>query len=312
MEKTGLVILLSLALLTLSSCAIREYYHVQLLKTWTEAQSYCRENFADLATIETEEDWEKVRKLFDNSTRHIWIGLYDDINGWRWSMDNTYLYNGGDTTLGDWFALAVNSHQSAEHCIEIFQGTLYDQRCEKSRRPVCYDETSKTYIAVTTPMTWSSAQSHCRKKYTDLTGMRNQQEKEAIMSVIDDQPHWIGLSRDSWKWSDQSSSLFRAWWTDEPNNQGGREFCASNFKQGWADIPCDYKSPFICSVSPTMKLLKVVLKPERSVDLNDPQVQEAVLKQMEKHMRDQGIQKFRLSWRKQPNGEIFNKREAQL
>ena len=29
-----------------------------------------------------------------------------------------------------------------------------------------------------------------------------------------------------------------------------------------------------------MKLLKVVLKPERSVDLNDPQVQEAVLKQV--------------------------------
>ncbi|KAI3358360.1 hypothetical protein L3Q82_014797 [Scortum barcoo] len=43
----------------------------------------------------------------------------------------------------------------------------------------------KKYIAVRNPMTWWAARDYCRQKYMDLTSMRNQQEKEAIMSVID-------------------------------------------------------------------------------------------------------------------------------
>lgn len=110
-----------------------------LLKTWTEAQNYCREKFADLATIETVEDWARVTKLFDYSSTLAWIGLYDDLNSWRWSMDNTYLYSGSNTTLGDWFSFAVDSYLSIEHCAEIVLGGLNDRRCEDSLYSVCYD-----------------------------------------------------------------------------------------------------------------------------------------------------------------------------
>uniref|UniRef100_A0A3Q0R961 C-type lectin domain-containing protein n=1 Tax=Amphilophus citrinellus TaxID=61819 RepID=A0A3Q0R961_AMPCI len=65
--------------------ATREYHYVALEKTWPEAQRYCRENFVDLATIETEEDGAIVKKFPESSGGFAWIGLYDDINGWKWS-----------------------------------------------------------------------------------------------------------------------------------------------------------------------------------------------------------------------------------
>lgn len=106
------------------------------LKTWTEAQSYCRENFVDLATIETEEDWERVNKIMENADSLAWRGLYDDIKSWRWSIDNTYLYSEGDTEFGEWFVFA---NQVEEHCIEIVGSKLYDRSCTILQNSVCYD-----------------------------------------------------------------------------------------------------------------------------------------------------------------------------
>ncbi|XP_042363002.1 macrophage mannose receptor 1-like [Plectropomus leopardus] len=309
MEKKGSGILLLLVLSVLPTFSLgfsREYYFIPLHKCWTEAQSYCRENFADLATIETAEDWAKVRQIMQRYGTNAWIGLYDELKGWRWSMDNTYLYGDDrNTELGEWLVFAVDNFQGKEHCVEIYMGTLNDQSCSFLRKSVCYDESTQKYIPVMAPMTWLSAQSNCREKYTDLTSIRNQQEKEKIMSVIDQSHWWIGLSRDVWTWSDQSNSSFRVWRYREPNGRGS-ERCVCSLETGWYDLYCDRKTPFICSV-PIIRLLRIVLKSNGSVDLNDPSAQEAVLNHMERRMRDHGIgQKFRLKWKKQPNGKVFH------
>ncbi|XP_035849369.1 C-type lectin domain family 4 member M-like [Sander lucioperca] len=118
---------------------------------------------------------------------------------------------------------------------------------------------------------------------------------------------WIGLYLDlrGWKWSDQSKASFRMWMSGEPNGGAG-EPCAVGSVNGWNDVRCIDKRPFICSV-PITRLLKVELKSDGSVDLNDPSVQETLLNQMAKRMRDHGInQLFRLRWRTQPNGKVFN------
>lgn len=123
-------------LLTLSLGVSREYHYVQLLKTWTEAQSYCRENFVDLATIETEEDWERVNKIMENADSLAGIGLYDDIKSWRWSIEKTYLYSEGDTEFGEWFVFA---NRGKELCMEIVGSKLYDRSCTILQNSVCYD-----------------------------------------------------------------------------------------------------------------------------------------------------------------------------
>lgn len=122
--------------LTALSGVSREYHFVQLLKTWAEAQSYCRENFADLATIETIEDWERVRQILQRAGSFAWIGLYHDINSWRWSIDNTYLYSNGRTGFGKWFDFTNGGRHL---CVEIVGQTLYDRSCSYLQKSVCYD-----------------------------------------------------------------------------------------------------------------------------------------------------------------------------
>lgn len=124
------------AVLTVSLGISREYHYVQLLKTWTEAQSYCRENFVDLATIETVEDWERVRKITKRTDNNAWIGLHDNINSWRWSIDNTYLYSHGNTEFGEWF---VFTNRGRDHCVEKVGSKLFDRSCTLPQNSVCYD-----------------------------------------------------------------------------------------------------------------------------------------------------------------------------
>uniref|UniRef100_A0A3B4BF38 C-type lectin domain-containing protein n=1 Tax=Periophthalmus magnuspinnatus TaxID=409849 RepID=A0A3B4BF38_9GOBI len=80
-----------LALSALSNGGPRGFHLFRELKTWSEAQTFCRENYVDLATIETEEEWSQVVLMLQNLNIYPWIGLYDDYTSWRWSLDGKYL-----------------------------------------------------------------------------------------------------------------------------------------------------------------------------------------------------------------------------
>ena len=83
--------------------------------------------------------------------------------------------------------------------------------------------------------------------YTDLVTVRNETENQKVKDTADGETVWIGLFRDSWKWSDGSNSFFRYWASGEPSN--GQEQCvAMNFDDSgrWEDWSCSHKKPFIC------------------------------------------------------------------
>uniref|UniRef100_A0A3B4ADQ7 C-type lectin domain-containing protein n=1 Tax=Periophthalmus magnuspinnatus TaxID=409849 RepID=A0A3B4ADQ7_9GOBI len=74
--------------------------------------------------------------------------------------------------------------------------------------------------------TWSEAQTYCRSHYTDLASVRSKEEKDAIFGKIQFyQNYWIGLSRESWKWSDKSPFLLKKWGPTEGLNTYGSEYC---------------------------------------------------------------------------------------
>uniref|UniRef100_A0A4W6G674 C-type lectin domain-containing protein n=1 Tax=Lates calcarifer TaxID=8187 RepID=A0A4W6G674_LATCA len=102
------------------------------------------------------------------------------------------------------------------------------------------------FVFINNFMTWTEAQSY--SNHTDLASVRNMEENQKIMELLPSrQDIWIGLFRDSWKWSDGSNSSFRYWITGEPN--GPKENCAvADFSSSgkWVDVICDHRTAFIC------------------------------------------------------------------
>uniref|UniRef100_A0A8C1AEW8 Si:dkey-11o15.8 n=1 Tax=Cyprinus carpio carpio TaxID=630221 RepID=A0A8C1AEW8_CYPCA len=233
-----------------SSCT-RQYHLVFESKTWTEAQRYCRQNYIDLATIENMEEMKRliktVRRTFYGSA---WIGLYDDLNSWRWSLDNTALEGG----FKSWFVQQQVNSGGQSLCVYMsyHKGRWDENFCMQTLPFVCYDgRTNATghYVVIYHNKTWTEAQSYCREHHTDLISIRNETENYRVQSLISSNSgFWIGLYRTR-SWSDQSNSSFSNWRTGQPDNAGNSEYCtAVSFSDSgsWTDENCNTALPFIC------------------------------------------------------------------
>uniref|UniRef100_A0A667WZ90 C-type lectin domain-containing protein n=1 Tax=Myripristis murdjan TaxID=586833 RepID=A0A667WZ90_9TELE len=209
-----------LGLGSLPSCFPRQYLLVEEKMNWTEAQSYCRQHYTDLATVSSEED---VAKLNDTVGSHrSWIGLYDDINSWRWSLQNKSYYGEGEAEFRMWDSGQPDNSGSNEHCVVMNPGGLwFVSSCFSARPFVCYNGSSR-WILVNKDKSWSDAQSYCRQNYTDLASIRNLTENEEIRGLISNSS-WIGLFRGTWKWSDGSTMSFTKW--DDNRPYGGYWRC---------------------------------------------------------------------------------------
>ncbi|XP_054477205.1 C-type lectin galactose-binding isoform-like [Anoplopoma fimbria] len=72
-------------------------------------------------------------------------------------------------------------------------------------------------------------------------------ENEAVHNLSLSQNVWIGLFKDSWKWSDGSKTSFRYWKPSQPNYLSGQN-CAieATGRQQWVGLPETEKLNFIC------------------------------------------------------------------
>uniref|UniRef100_A0A3Q4MTK2 C-type lectin domain-containing protein n=1 Tax=Neolamprologus brichardi TaxID=32507 RepID=A0A3Q4MTK2_NEOBR len=59
---------------------------------------------------------------------------------------------------------------------------------------------------------WREAQSYCRENHTDLaSGAEQLKEAVSTFKSSDKTRSWIGLFRDTWRWSDGSNYSYRHW-----------------------------------------------------------------------------------------------------
>uniref|UniRef100_W5L1F6 C-type lectin domain-containing protein n=1 Tax=Astyanax mexicanus TaxID=7994 RepID=W5L1F6_ASTMX len=223
------------------------YHFVKQKKSWTEAQSYCRQTYTDLATINNMDEMKKLNEaLKGKGGDFVWIGLNRGNTGrWQWSLADGSFYSVGNS-YQKWYSGEPNNAGGNEFCIAMKQedGTWFDDECGIICTFVCFD-----YIFINDKKTWSEAQSYCREHHTDLASVRNPTESQLIINATINNNHfWIGLFNDSWKWSDQSSSSFRYWNSTQPDNNNLTKCAAVSVKdQGqWEDIRCEEQHPFIC------------------------------------------------------------------
>ena len=105
-----------------------------------------------------------------------------------------------------------------------------------------------SFVHTGTLMTWTEAQSFCREHYTDLASVRNEAENQKVQELALKGGYvWIGLFRDSWKWSDGRDYAFTYWTDGEPD--GFTETCVlARFGNSglWIDWFCDSKAETIC------------------------------------------------------------------
>ncbi|PWA30266.1 hypothetical protein CCH79_00020262, partial [Gambusia affinis] len=242
-----------------------------------------------------------------------WIGLYDDVNSWRWSISDSDFYQQGEEKFRNWAFGEPNNNYGRENCAEMYgDGRWNDEFCNQTQSSICLDVkgTNVTFVHVNISMTWMAARRYCRGRHTDLASVRNLAENWQLQVLVPTgQGVWIGLSRESWKWSDGTGSAFRFWMSGEPSKT--RQNCAAaNMTDSgrWQNFLCTEKKPSVCSAGTKRfcfgwlglfwtvlvlfcsvivgfgsvrkaALLRLKLKVMRrsSVDLNDPDLLEDLL-----------------------------------
>uniref|UniRef100_A0A3B4A387 C-type lectin domain-containing protein n=1 Tax=Periophthalmus magnuspinnatus TaxID=409849 RepID=A0A3B4A387_9GOBI len=106
----------------LVQCRYYEYHYINLEKTWTDAQKYCRGYYTDLATIESAEDANRITLLVN----WAWIGLTDDPASWRRVLtvdSNSWKWSATETTSPGGYQnfanLEPNNYNAAEWCVFV-------------------------------------------------------------------------------------------------------------------------------------------------------------------------------------------------
>ncbi|XP_029617694.1 macrophage mannose receptor 1-like, partial [Salmo trutta] len=225
---------------------------------WTDAQSYCRAHYTDLATVDDMED--QSRLITSGSVDVLsWIGLEKgDSMKWHWSLAGRRFYREGETEFRNW---DTGTPQNGGCAFMSTAGLWNNTSCDDQHHFICYDgkqDTNLTYVLVQESKNWIDAQSYCRQHHTDLVSVRNQTENTEINQKISLRglPVWIGLFLDSWIWSDQSDSSFRNWTLGYPDASG--QNCVALFFESvnyakWIIHPCDHRHNFFCYTDPDVK-----------------------------------------------------------
>ncbi|XP_023271097.1 uncharacterized protein LOC111661679 [Seriola lalandi dorsalis] len=275
-------------------------------KTWSEGQTYCREKYADLVTISNAQDMNKVIDFMNEDVDNFWIGLYEDVLTWSWSLSDVSYYGDGETEFRNWDAGEPNSQSGIQHCAGMqHTGKWKDLDCGLLNFFLCLngeDDAAETKILVETPMKWAEAQHYCRQNHKDLVSVRNQAENQEVQSMVPaGKLAWIGLFGDSWKWSDGRSSLIRYWGQGQLDNLGEGPNCAYANSSTWSARSCNTKSMFLCYYFKRRFMVRI----STDFDMSDPVIQQQIMKQMEADMKNKGISDVKIKW-KMSEGQVKN------
>jgi len=109
--------------------------------TWSEAQTYCRESYTDLATVDNPQEMNTILdKMTEKNLHDFWIGLYEDVLTWRWSLSDGGYYGDVKDEFANWAAGEPNTLTGVQHCVGIQDtGEWKDLDCGTLNYFLCFD-----------------------------------------------------------------------------------------------------------------------------------------------------------------------------
>ncbi|XP_037389958.1 macrophage mannose receptor 1-like [Pygocentrus nattereri] len=274
MSSALYLVLLFSALWTLSFCGTRQFHVVNQDKNWTDAQKYCRENFTDLATIESQEEMNALLAVLKRKTGYFWIGLRqkENVNNtcfqgaaagppmtsggnrcWTWSDGSKFSYS-------KWNSGEPNN-DGTDNCGGLRSANIYrwnDGLCSYTNQFVCYNKIP--LILINQKKTWREALSYCRENHVDLVSVHTEEIQHWVEKAVyyaSTVNVWMGLrhtcAQSFWFWVSGSTMCYQNW---APGNGTGVEDCSGGERTGavqsgsrqWVSLPEDQRLNFICTV----------------------------------------------------------------
>ncbi|XP_053471614.1 C-type mannose receptor 2-like isoform X2 [Ictalurus furcatus] len=299
---------------TILQTVLHNYTLIKSSQTWPVAQNYCRTFYNDLATIVSNDDWVKVMALAKaGTTSQAWVGLYNDINSWRWSFHNVSLIS---TSFSQWYSGQPDNNNGNESCATIgTSGYWWDFPCANRYPFICYNGNYtgvERFVGVANlQLSWLDAQAYCRQFHTDLASAINATDNSQLGGVASQQGiSWFGLYRDTWKWSDGTKASNLTWLPAQPNNYYRPENCGRFNNGPLSDELCTNKYYFFChTVIPVRNKQVMKLQVLSDGAVFDPTVQFMTLELIKQKLKEHGMFfNSTVHFRVLPDGNIFYKK----
>ncbi|KAI5617771.1 lymphocyte antigen 75-like [Silurus asotus] len=199
--KSAQVLLLLAGLTGSTTCLLlRKYIFVSIPSSWNDAQTYCREHYIDISTIDSVEELNQYKMdIADNVVNRSWIGLSkrpDERNFVQWSDGSVFGFASWLTGQPD--------GPTSQHCATIVNAFFADFFCTNILPFICYIW-EPSLIMVQEMKTWHEALVYCRTQYTDLISLNTERDLLAVNNMVgkfDNVSVWIGLNflDGSWFW----------------------------------------------------------------------------------------------------------------
>ncbi|KAK7893204.1 hypothetical protein WMY93_022356 [Mugilogobius chulae] len=191
-----------------------KYVYERLRLNWLQAQTYCRTNHTDLASIDSLYDLSLIPELRPNIGSWSWIGLEktsESKSGWKWS-------GGTDMSLEKqfWAVGEPNNANNVEDKGGIWNAYAnsfwVDAQGTSLSAFFCYKVN-----AIREKKTWYEALDYCRENHKDLASVASETEMMHIQRELEKQLSrfnvWIGLQflAGEWVWVDGQPFRYEFW-----------------------------------------------------------------------------------------------------
>ncbi|KAF5905516.1 macrophage mannose receptor 1-like isoform X6, partial [Clarias magur] len=97
--------------------------------SWSDALTYCRTHYTDLASSLNSSDQNMLGQMW-NKQSDSWFGVHRAMDIWRWS-DGTNALN------IPWYPGQPDNYFGNENCAVVYDGYFYDEQCTKLHNFFC-------------------------------------------------------------------------------------------------------------------------------------------------------------------------------